>query len=338
LLANAKLRPVDLERLSGISINTINSLRKGKPAKIDTILKIANVLKTSSDIIAKPSKTNSRLSERTILHYHRLISEILKSARFPDKLITSNPAEFIDAPKAKKPHIIYLSKAECDTLLDYLQNENEQFKTIIILAIFSGMRRQELMGLQWNDIQLVNIGKRQYCAINVQRASNYTKEKGIYTAPLKSEDSYRIIKVPAAIFRYLDKVYKKWQENNKLNWIEKRHNWVDTDRLFIQKDGSPMHPDTPTKWFNEFMRSHPDLPKACLHGLRHSHASIEIENGVNVAAISARLGHSNIATTLNVYTHAFSSGDIIASNTLEDLFNDSLDALVSEKPDTSEDS
>lgn len=93
--------------------------------------------------------------------------------------------------------------------------------------------------------------------------------------------------------------------------------WIETDRLFTAWNGEPMHPDSVCNWFTKFMKKN-QLPKISFHGLRHTNVTLLINSGVNVRAVSARVGHANPTTTLNIYAHALQSTDKTAANILED--------------------
>lgn len=92
--------------------------------------------------------------------------------------------------------------------------------------------------------------------------------------------------------------------------------WHNSDRLFITWDGKPPFTYTLTNWFPEFLERH-KLPKITPHGLRHTMASLLDAQGVETSAISKRLGHARISTTLDIYTHVFKKADTAASNILE---------------------
>ncbi len=78
--------------------------------------------------------------------------------------------------------------------------------------------------------------------------------------------------------------------------------WANSDRLFVQADGKPMHPSSISKWFVKYV-STIGLPVINFHGLRHTNASLLVAQNVDIAVISARLGHAQISTTLDFYVH-----------------------------------
>lgn len=185
-----------------------------------------------------------------------------------------------------------------------------KYKTSIILAIYTGMRREEILGLEWHDI---DFGKQE---ITIVRASQYTPEKGIYTDDLKTTSSYRTISFPNNIAEILIE-YKAWQDEkrDKLGTL-----WKDSNRIFTQETGEPMHPDTFSGWFSKFIKAK-NLPKVTFHGLRHTNASILIANGVDLKTVSSRLGHASVQITTDTYTHLIRKVEREAGNKMEEILN-----------------
>jgi integrase len=94
----------------------------------------------------------------------------------------------------------------------------------------------------------------------------------------------------------------------------------DSDRLFTTWYGNPIHPDTVTAWFSDFLKKH-RLRKVTLHSLRHTNATLMIAEDVDVCTVSKRLGHANTSTTLNIYAHALKSRDEEAAKKLDNIFS-----------------
>ena len=94
--------------------------------------------------------------------------------------------------------------------------------------------------------------------------------------------------------------------------------WIDSNRLFVQADGKPMHPSTISKWFVKFVEQI-GLPVINFHGLRHTNATLLIAQNIEVPIVSARLGHAQITTTLNFYVHPIIAHNKTAGFALENL-------------------
>ena len=248
-----------------------------------------------------------KLSSKTVLEHHRLLHSMLQQAVYW-QMIPYNPASRVRQPKAKKPNINFYDDAQTIALIKALEGEELKFRVIILLTIFTGLRRGEVLGLEWQDINFKN------SSLTVRQASQYISSIGIYTKDPKTETSNRIISIPESIIKLL-KEYKREQLKNRLRLGDK---WIETDRLFVQWNGAPMHPDTITRWFRQFLEDK-NLPHITFHGLRHTHATLLISQGLDVRTVSNRLGHAQTSTTLNFYAHAFAKMDREASDKLDNL-------------------
>lgn len=248
------------------------------------------------------------LSERTILHHHRLLSSIFNDA-VQWQVIPSNPASRVKPPKVQKKPGAYYDEVQTAALLAAVENESLKYKVLIHLAVATGLRRGELMGLEWQDI---NFDKS---TLEVRQASQYVPGKGSFTKEPKNETSKRIMSVPASVMTLL-KQYKVHQAEERLKVGDM---WQGSNRLFTTWDGQPMHPDTISKWFPQFLKKH-NLPPLPFHGIRHTAATILIGQGAPVKNISARLGHSNISTTMDIYGHALKSIDKEIADKLDTIF------------------
>ena len=156
-----------------------------------------------------------------------------------------------------------------------------------------------MLGLEWKDIDFTNN------IISVKRTSQYTKAKGIYTDTTKTKRSKRTIKLPLLMINLLKEF--RLEQIDEAKRIGSK--WIDNDRLFVKWNGEPMNPQTPYGWFREFCKHH-DFRFCDIHSLRHLHASLLINAGVDVVAVSGDMGHSVVGTTLNLYSHMFQEARI----------------------------
>ena len=255
-------------------------------------------------------KTRKPLSQKTILEHHRLLSAMLHKAVYW-QLIVSNPAERVQPPKTQKPKRPCYDEEQTRILVENLEKltgNDMKYRVAILLDIFTGARLGELAGLEWTDIDLKN------GIITINKSSQYLSSKGVFTKAPKTESSVRDVAVPYFIVSLLEE-YKLWYEEQKAFCGEF---WNDSNRLFVQDNGKPIHPSTISKWFVNFVQSI-GLPVINFHGLRHTNASLLIGQQVDVATVSARLGHAQITTTYNFYVHPLKSHDKVAGNVLENL-------------------
>ena len=278
------------------------------------IMQFYDLLSKDTQLVRKKdndgNKTLKPLSGKTILEHHRLLRAMLHKAVYW-QVIVSNPAERVQPPKAKKPKRKYYDDDQCKILLENLEQLDEEqikYKTAIILTVFTGVRLGELMGLEWNDIDFRN------GIVSVNRSSQYLADKGVFTKVPKTESSIREVAIPDFVISLLEE-YKLWYEEQKSLYGEL---WINSNRLFVQADGKPMHPSTISKWFVKFI-GQIGLPVINFHGLRHTNATLLIAQNIDVAVVAARLGHAQITTTFNFYVHPIIAHNKKAGFALENL-------------------
>ena len=286
-------------------------INKIKPTDI---MKFYDLLEKDTQLVRKKgnngSKTKKPLSGKTILEHHRLLRAMLHKAVYW-QLIVTNPAERVQPPKARKPKRRSYDDEQTKILLENLEllpNEDTKYKVAIILTVFTGVRLGELMGLEWTDVDFKN------GIISINRSSQYLSDMGVFTKVPKTESSIREIAIPEFIISLLEE-YKLWYEEQKSIYDEL---WMNSDRLFVQADGKPMYPSTISKWFVKYV-GQIGLPVINFHGLRHTNASLLVAQNIDIAVISARLGHAQISTTLDFYVHPLLSHNRKAGYALENL-------------------
>lgn len=192
---------------------------------------------------------------------------------------------------------------------------SEQFKLFYIMAAFSGCRRGELIALDWSDVDL-SAG-----TISISKSASKTSS-GIILKETKTSSGIRTIHMPDSVME----LARKWKLHQKEMRISLGSAWKGIDNIFCQADGSRMYPDTVTAKFKDIIRNYnaqcaPDdrLPDISLHGLRHTAASVLINQHTDIATVSKRLGHSRTSVTLDIYTHAIQEADKAAASLLDSI-------------------
>lgn len=304
------LTAAKLADMAGLGINTIYEINRGKNVKAETARKLEAALDLTTPIF-EPVDANRPLTENTILHYHKLLSSILSTA-VKWQVLFSNPCERVDPPKVRKKEAVSLDEEQVQTLLSLLDNEPMTYRTMITLLLYTGMRRGELCGLEWNDIDL-NRG-----LLDIQRSSLYLPEKGVFVDDTKTNSSKRVLKLTEDAVRLL-REYQAWQTEARqgATWNE---SWTEHPRLFTTKEGIPLHPSTVTGWFHKFVERN-GLPPISIHSLRHTNASLLIAAGTNIRTVSAHLGHSQTSTTVDIYAHAIKSAEAAAADALQGMLS-----------------
>ncbi|MDR0904883.1 MAG: site-specific integrase [Oscillospiraceae bacterium] len=256
--------------------------------------------------------TGGKLAASTVRVYHRCISSILSKA-VKWGYIPFNPAANAELPKAETKEAPHLDEWEARRLLELLHNEPISFRAMISFDLLSGLRRGELLGLRWCDVDFDTE------TIRIVQASSYASGYGVYADTPKNKTSRRPLKLSHSAFLILTE-YRVWQDEQHEKYGE---NWKDCDgRVFTGDDGAPIQPDSLTKRFSVFAERS-GLPKIHLHTLRHTYASLMIASGTPLVVVSKRLGHAQVSTTANIYAHVIASADEKAAQITE-MFADEI--------------
>lgn len=254
------------------------------------------------------TKTGGKLSAKTILEHHRLISTVLEQA-VKESLVPFNVASRATLPKAEHKEVNYFQPEQVAAIRDALECEPMKWKMLIHLLLITGARRGEVLGLKWDKVDFE--GNRIYICNSVL----YSPDVGIYESTPKTERSRRYVTLPAETVRLL-RQYRAWQSEERLRLGEYYQN---QGFVFSQDNGKPMHPDSVTDWLKKFSKRH-DLPHINPHAFRHTMASMLYFNGVDSVSISKRLGHAQVSTTANIYAHVMEEADKKNADILADVF------------------
>ncbi len=288
----------------------------------------------TEDGIRKDGKSGG-LSNRTIAHYHKAISSMLNDA-VQWQLVSSNPAARVEPPKITKKEIPCFNEEQAAIMFEALENEPIKYRAIINLALTTGARRGEILALEWKHIN------SEKCTVSIQQSVQYIPKDGLTIKQPKNKSSIRLVSVPKSTITLL-KEYKITQNAAKANagdlWNKEK------EYVFTTWNGQIMHPDSISSWFPKFIERHnrtieenkdiPEdekelykLPVTNFHSLRHSAATLLINQGLNVRALSNRLGHANTSTTLNIYSHALQSADKQAADIMENILSKTMETQV----------
>lgn len=307
ILKDKGLSQAECSRQYNIPLHVVKKLCNDGEINHENAKKVSDNFGLTLSKSFKKTETVHYLSQKTIQNYHRLLSSIFTWAvRW--QLITSNPASRVVPPKVKRVEAPCLDEEETGRLLDLLPYEPLQFRVAIELLLYTGMRRGELCGLKWTDI---DFGR---CTIWIRRSVLYVPKKGIITDDTKNESSKRIIRTSPAVMQLL-KLYKAHQAENRLQMGDM---WNDEDWVFTRDNGKVINPNDLTVRFKKFITKH-DFPPIHLHSLRHTNATLLIASGTNLQTVAHRLGHSNAETTIKIYSHAIKSADAAAAETLDQI-------------------
>ncbi len=291
-------------KLANIGLGTVDALRAGKAVKITTAERISKLLKLPKNELF--TMRSSPLSTRTIHHYHALLFQICKEASY-DEVIADNFMNRVRPPKVVQSQADYLNVDQTKQLFKALEEHGEYpYVTLLKLITFTGMRRGEACGLEWQDIDFTEK------TLSISRTCNYVPSVGIYTDTPKTPQSKRSIAFDETVKQLLMKHYNRQLEQKK------RFDWHETDRLFTKPNGDDINPSSVTKYFHKFVEKY-NLPECHVHSLRHTNASLLIAANTPITTVAGRLGHSDPSTTLRIYSHQLSAENKKAGNAIEQL-------------------
>lgn len=243
------------------------------------------------------AELGEKLSPRTVRYVHAIVHHALRDAVELGRIVR-NPADMKKAkpPKAKKGRDRMMtawnaSETKRFFALDDVQAHRDRVAWWV--AVNTGLRRGELLGLRWRDVDL-DAGD-----LTIMQTCTAIDHK-IVIGPGTKTGGGRSVSIDADTVAEL-KALRARQAKERLAVGE---GWRDHGLVFTRPDGAPLDPDRFSERFIRMAQRHPDLPRLRFHDLRHTHASILLAAGVPLAVVSKRLGHSSIAITADVYMHA----------------------------------
>ncbi len=289
--AKVNLRPTSYARMKQLTKRVYPAIDHKRLDKITA----RDIQKFITDMLTNGRNLNNGkpLSRKTAVHHLSFISDVFSYA-VRMGMLTDNPCRRVFVPKQEQEEKQIYTIEQVKILYENLKSEPMKYQVYLLLSIYSGYRRSEMLGLEWKDIDF------EHDLIHVRRTSQYTSEKGIYTDTTKTRKSKRVSKMPASIMNLLRQF--KADQNEEARRLGTK--WEDYDRLFTKWNGAPMNPQTPFEWLKGYCERI-GIPFRNIHSLRHLHASLLIFEGVDVVAVSEDMGHSVVGTTLNLYSHMF---------------------------------
>lgn len=248
------------------------------------------------------------VSAKTLKNIHNIIHSALEMAYTSD-MINKNISNGLQLPKVDKYNAKFLDKNQ---LLELVKKaKNTDIYIPIAIALYTGMRRGEVLGLSWDNVDLKN--KTIYVKQQLQEIKGELK----LTKP-KTDTSTRTVYISQQLVSILSS-YKLEQKKLKLMLGEKYDNNINA--VCTYWNGKLFNPKRFSKKFKKFVKEN-GFPDIRFHDLRHSHASLLFSKNVKDKIISERLGHSSTTTTKEIYTHLYESDKKNVANIIENLFNE----------------
>lgn len=230
------------------------------------------------------------MSIRSIKSYSLIIKESLNMAVIME-YIGKNPALNVPLPKQEEKQQIgtFLNAEEGNKVIQAFRGHH--LHALVYVTLYYGLRRSEVLGLKWSAVDF----EKNTIKINHTVVKNLTVVSKDKTKTISSNRSYTLL---PEIKDVLLKLKGEVEDRKKLFGAE----YIDTDYIFTWANGKPYAPDYLTRGFQRVLKSH-GLPKMRFHDLRHSTASILYDKGWSLKDIQDWLGHADIETTGNIYTH-----------------------------------
>ena len=248
------------------------------------------------------------LSPRSARHAYSILFRALKQA-VKWRLLVSNPAEAVDLPKQVRKEMKSLTPEQAQKFLEAC--DKAKFGLVFELALISGMRPEEYLALQWQDLDF------KQNTVTVQRVIVWERwTNARYFAEPKTPKSRRTIPLPVYLMKKLNK-HRKAQLAHKLKMGEEYNN--EYNLVFTSEIGTPVSIRNLHRRHFKPLLEKAKLPDIRLYDLRHSCASLLLAAGENPKVVSERLGHASIVLTMDVYSHVLPNMQQAATEKLEKI-------------------
>ena len=229
------------------------------------------------------------LSPRTVRHHYMALHTALEHA-FKMGLLSRNVADAVSPPTYQRYDWQSLSEFGFNTLLEAASKS--PYHVLFYQALFTGMRRSELLALRWRDVDLL------LCEAHVTRSLHQLRTGEIVIRPPKSAKSRRKVSLPLSAAMLLQEHKDKQAAQRAMLGIPLKED----DLIFSDLEGKPLLPATVTHAWVKLVRRN-GLKGVRLHDARHTHASLMLKQGVHPKIVQERLGHASIQLTLDTYSH-----------------------------------
>lgn len=300
--AKIKVRPSSHQTYKGYIENHIKPNIGDIPLEKLTTLDLQRLYKTllaNGRVDRLESKGQPKgLSPKTVRNIHQILSSALKLAQ-EQRIILTNPAEGCALPKVEHREMKTLPVEQLQSFLR--EAKDSGVFELYYLELATGLRRGELLGLKWEDIDL------EHGDLRVRRQIARINGK-VVEAPLKTKNAYRTLPLAEDTISILKEQKKKVGSSP----------WV-----FPSATGGPISPDSVLHMLHRVLKR-AGLPKVRFHDLRHTFATLALQNGVDIKTVSGMLGHFSAGFTLDTYAHVTTSAQKAAANTMGKLLSGSV--------------
>lgn len=258
-------------------------------------------------------KQKEKLSPTTINTIHNVLHKALEMAKRWE-LVTRNVCDLVSPPARREHEVTPLNEEQVRKLLAISNGSNVE--ALVKLALATGMRRGELLGLKWRDIDFKKgVLQVRRTMTRIPRKFRKPEQRSYVEAPPKTKKSKRsIVLIPFATEALIE--HRKRQ-----NEIRKKagDSWVNSDLIFCTSRGTPLNPTNDVLEPFKLLLKKAGLPDVRFHDLRHSAATLLLSLGIHPKIVQELLGHSNINITLTIYSHVLPNMQENAMGKLNDM-------------------
>jgi integrase len=247
------------------------------------------------------------LSAQTIRHHHTALHKALQIG-VEWGILLRNPADAVSLPHVQRPEMRTWGEDEITRFLKTA--ENTPYYVLFYLAIFTGMRRCELLALRWQDVDLI------MNQVYVNRGLHVLKGGKVIFRQPKTAKGRRAVALPPSTALLLKEYREKRELERRMLGIPLK----DGDLVFSHPDGKPLLPNTVTHAWIKLVRQS-GLKSIRLHDARHSHASLMLKQGIHPKVVQERLGHSSIQITIDTYSHVSPGIQEAAAKRFDEAFS-----------------
>jgi integrase len=248
-----------------------------------------------------------QLSPTTVRQHHRILRKALDCG-VKWGLLASNPADAVDPPRPQKAAIDVWTPEEMAQFLMTPAVRQHRLFALFAMALDTGMRRGELVGLRWVDVDM------QERVIHVRRSIVSTTQ-GRIVQPPKSSSGVRAIRFSEALAGWL----RKHSTSQAKERLVAGSTWTDHDLVFPQPNGKPLNAHNLSARLFPRLCEGAGVPRIRFHDMRHTHATRLLEAGVPLKAVQERLGHASGATTIDIYSHVLQATADLAATAMDDV-------------------